>query len=147
MLGRSHGRHLSRGVTQVSQSPSGCKYGTAWRGETEAGTQLEKNHVVPPSSQDGARAHYGVSREVPRSVLCIGEGNGNPLQYSCLENPTDRGAGWATVHEEGRRGSKEVVPGTSVFPSNGTPGIPSQKEGRSDSPAAPLEKAEVPCLN
>ena len=27
-----------------------------------------------------------------------GEGNGNPLQYSCLENPTDRGAWWATVN-------------------------------------------------
>ena len=27
-----------------------------------------------------------------------GERNGNPLQYSCLENPTDRGAWWATVH-------------------------------------------------
>ena len=27
-----------------------------------------------------------------------GEGNGNPLQCSCLENPMDRGAWWATVH-------------------------------------------------
>ena len=27
-----------------------------------------------------------------------GEGNSNPLQYSCLENPMDRGAWWATVH-------------------------------------------------
>ena len=27
-----------------------------------------------------------------------GGGNGNPLQYSCLENPMDRGALWATVH-------------------------------------------------
>ena len=27
-----------------------------------------------------------------------GEGNGNPLQYSCLENPMDRGAWWVTVH-------------------------------------------------
>ena len=27
-----------------------------------------------------------------------GEGNGNPLQYSCLENHMDRGAWWATVH-------------------------------------------------
>ena len=27
-----------------------------------------------------------------------GEGNGNPLQYCCLENPMDRGAWWATVH-------------------------------------------------
>ena len=26
------------------------------------------------------------------------EGNGNPLQYSCLENPLDKGAWWATVH-------------------------------------------------
>ena len=29
-----------------------------------------------------------------------GVGNGNLLQYSCLENPTDRGAWWATVHED-----------------------------------------------
>ena len=28
-----------------------------------------------------------------------GEGNGNPLQYSCLENSMDRGAWWATVHK------------------------------------------------
>ena len=28
-----------------------------------------------------------------------GEGNGNPLQYSCLENSMDRGAWWATVHD------------------------------------------------
>ena len=29
----------------------------------------------------------------------LGEGNGNPLQYSCLENPVDRGAWWAAVHK------------------------------------------------
>ena len=29
---------------------------------------------------------------------CVGEGNGNPLRYSCLENPMDRGAWRATVH-------------------------------------------------
>ena len=32
------------------------------------------------------------------SLSCIGEGNGNPLQCSCLENPRDRGASWAAVH-------------------------------------------------
>ena len=32
------------------------------------------------------------------SLSCIGEGNGNPLQYSCLENPTDGGAWCAAVH-------------------------------------------------
>ena len=30
--------------------------------------------------------------------LIPGGGHGNPLHYSCLENPTDRGAWWATVH-------------------------------------------------
>ena len=32
------------------------------------------------------------------SLSCIGEGNGNPLQCSCLENPRDGGAWWATVY-------------------------------------------------
>ena len=32
------------------------------------------------------------------SLSCIGEGNGNPLQHSCLENPTDRGAWWAAIY-------------------------------------------------
>ena len=31
------------------------------------------------------------------SLSCIGEGNGNPLQCSCLENPRDRGAWWAAI--------------------------------------------------
>ena len=31
------------------------------------------------------------------SLSCIGEGNGTPLRYSCLENPGDRGAWWAAV--------------------------------------------------
>ena len=34
----------------------------------------------------------------PGSGRSLGEGNGNPLQYSCLGNPTDRGACWARVH-------------------------------------------------
>ena len=35
---------------------------------------------------------------IPGSGRFPGEGNGNPLQYSYLENPMDRGAWWATVH-------------------------------------------------
>ena len=30
--------------------------------------------------------------------ICLGEGNGTPLQYSCLANPMDGGAWWAAVH-------------------------------------------------
>ena len=35
---------------------------------------------------------------IPGLGRSTGEGNGNPLQYSCLENLMDRGAWWATVH-------------------------------------------------
>ena len=35
---------------------------------------------------------------IPGSGRCPGERNGCPLQYSCLENPTDRGAQWAAAH-------------------------------------------------
>ena len=41
----------------------------------------------------------GYTGSIPGSGRSPGEGNGNPLQYSCLENPTDRGAWWATVHQ------------------------------------------------
>ena len=33
------------------------------------------------------------------SLSCIGEGNGNPLLCSCLENPRDKGAWWAAIYE------------------------------------------------
>ena len=40
----------------------------------------------------------GDTVSIPGLGRSCGEGNGNPLQYSCLENPMDRGAWWATVH-------------------------------------------------
>ena len=39
----------------------------------------------------------GDSGSIPGSGRLLGEGNGNPLQYSCLKNPEDRGAWQATV--------------------------------------------------
>ena len=36
---------------------------------------------------------------IPGLGICPGEGNGNPFQYSCLRNPMDRGAEWATVQQ------------------------------------------------
>ena len=41
---------------------------------------------------------WGYTRIWRGLVRPLGEGNGNPLQYSCLENPVDRGAWWAAVH-------------------------------------------------
>ena len=40
---------------------------------------------------------------IPGSGRSSGEGNSNPLQYSCLENPMDRGAWWATVNGGNKR--------------------------------------------
>ena len=40
----------------------------------------------------------GDAGSIPGSGRSPGRGNGSPLQYSCLEDPTDRGAWWATVH-------------------------------------------------
>ena len=39
-----------------------------------------------------------VGHDWATSLSCIGDGNGNPLQCSCLENPRDRGAWWAAVY-------------------------------------------------
>ena len=43
-------------------------------------------------------ANAGDEGSIPGSGRTPGEGNGNPLQYSCLENPMDRGAAWAIIH-------------------------------------------------
>ena len=43
-------------------------------------------------------ANAGDVGSVPEWGRCPGEGNGNPLQYSCRENPLDRGAWGVTVH-------------------------------------------------
>ena len=53
----------------------------------------------PGGSEVKASAHNaGDLGSIPGLGRSPGEGNGNPLQYSCLENPMDGGAWWATVH-------------------------------------------------
>ena len=53
----------------------------------------------PGGSEGKASAcNVGDLGSIPGSGRSPGEGNGNPLQDSCLENPMDRGVWWATVH-------------------------------------------------
>ena len=59
------------------------------------GTSQVVLSVKDPSASAGDAGDVG---SIPRLGRSPGEGNGNPLRYSCLENPTDRGAWWATVH-------------------------------------------------
>ena len=53
-----------------------------------------------PCGSDGKASarNVGDPGSIPGSGRSPGEGNGSPLQYSCLENPMDGGAWWATVH-------------------------------------------------
>ena len=55
------------------------------------GTSGKKN---PPANARGVRDRGCI----PRLGRSLGEGHGNPLQYSCLENPMGRGTCWAIVH-------------------------------------------------
>ena len=49
-------------------------------------------------SGEESTSQYGRCGFSPRLGRAPGEGNGSPLQYSCLRNPLDRGAWWAAVH-------------------------------------------------
>ena len=72
--------------------------------------QWQPTLVLLPGKSHGQRSLVGCSPwgheesdtterlHFPFSLSCIGERNGNPLQYSCLENPRDRGAWWAAVY-------------------------------------------------
>ena len=57
-------------------------------------------YIVFPSGSEGKESacNMGDLGLIPGSERSPGEGNGNLLQYSCLENPMDGGAWWAPIH-------------------------------------------------
>ena len=59
------------------------------------------HYLVFLGGSDGKESacNAGAPGSIPESGRSPGEGNGYPLQYSCLGNPMDRGAWQATVHE------------------------------------------------
>ena len=60
---------------------------------------LMLEHWFPSDTvEENPPANAGDVNSIRRSGRSPGEGNGNPLQYSCLENPMGRGAWEATVH-------------------------------------------------
>ena len=66
------------------------------------------HHWDFPGGSDSKASAYnaGDPGSIPGSGRSPGEGNGNPLQYSCLENPMDREAWWATVHGVAKSGTR-----------------------------------------
>ena len=65
------------------------------KSELHTGASLVELAVKNPSANAGDVRDVGL---IPGSGRSPGRGHGNPLEYSCLENPMDRGAWWATVH-------------------------------------------------
>ena len=57
---------------------------------TEEPVRLQSTGSLESDTTEPLHFHFSLS--------CIGEGNGNPLQCSCLENPRDRGSWWAAVY-------------------------------------------------
>ena len=73
--------------------------GTVLSAHTPPFVHLYMSHLHPGGSDSKESAcNVGQLGSIPGSRRSLGEGNGNPLQYSCLENPMDRGAWRATVH-------------------------------------------------
>ena len=66
--------------------------------------------VKNPPANAGDTGDAGL---IPVSRRSPGGRNGNPLQYSCQENPVDRGAWWNTVHEVAESGMTEVTEHTA----------------------------------
>ena len=65
--------------------------------ETQQWPQDWKRSVFIPIPKKGNAKECSNYRTIAL-ISCIGEGNGNPLQCSCLENPRDRGAWWAAIY-------------------------------------------------
>ena len=61
--------------------------GPTWNSGVQGGSEVK-----------ASASNTGDLGSIPESGRSPGEGNVNPLQYSCLENPMDGGAWWATVH-------------------------------------------------
>ena len=74
-----------------------AKSWTQLRDWTELNWMLFKGLPWRLSSKESA-CNAGRTGSIPGWVRSPGEGSGSPLQYSCLGNPMDRGAWWATVH-------------------------------------------------
>ena len=65
---------------------------TLGRGEEKKTCKKQQKEQLCQELDTTERLHFHVS------LSCIGEGHGNPLQCSCLENPRDGGAWWAAIY-------------------------------------------------
>ena len=93
-------RHFTRAAVEFSPLNFWSKKVNMWRKMCLIIKQPNISLTSFPGGSDGKESacDTGDVGLIPGWGRSPGEGNGNPLQYSCLENPVDRGAWWATVH-------------------------------------------------
>ena len=91
-------------------------------------------------------SNAGDPGSIPGSGRSPGEGNVNPLQYSCLENPMDRGAWWATVHEVTKDLGMTFPGGIEVKASVWNAGDPGSIPGSGRSPGGNGTPLQYSCL-
>ena len=84
------------------------------------GTSESNSHCLakPPGGSvvKNSPANAGDARLIPGLGRSPGGGNGNPLQYSCLANPMDRGAWWAIVHRVAKSRLQRMQPHSAAGP-------------------------------
>ena len=98
--------HRERGVTCPLAAVEGVT--TVWMLDTPVCPEFTKHRAPTGCCQEEVKTRsrpplrsLWVDRKVnlyPSMHACIGEGHGNPLQFSCLENPRDGGAWWAAIY-------------------------------------------------
>ena len=72
--------------------------GTSWEGTGASCQQSDEGAILEAASAALEKPSDGYNSTLCNCSLMGGEGDGNPLQYSCLGNPMDGGAWWAAVH-------------------------------------------------
>ena len=81
-----------------TEKPGGLQSMESPRVGQDWATSPSLSFLSSGSELKASACNAGDLGSIPGSGRSPGEGNGNPLQYSCLENPMDEGAWWATVH-------------------------------------------------
>ena len=103
----SYGRYVKKSASQ------GSNHNRDWNWIMELNKIKYVRHLVRffhlVSFPGGSVVNYPPANArdaglIPDLGRCPGGGNGNPLQYSCLENSMDRGAWWTTVHRVAKSG-------------------------------------------
>ena len=126
------GKEVERSHNQEEEPPR--RLAEEWEGEVQAPGEAGRAWQILttpkkrdfPGGSDGKESAYNAGDPglIPGSGRSPGEGNDNPLQYSCLENSMDRGAWWATVHGVTKRWTR-----LSNFTSSRKEGFPGGLSG------------------